>query len=268
MKKKIQRIDSRSASRYRYTVCLDTNIVISMAGVAYGDKEEIDMLISSHKYDSICKLAEAIKKGQVIAVITPVVLQELLQCANRDGARLMDFFKKSQFRLLDMPEEELEQHFKEVEKLAEYYSKKISPQKLSSIAKQYKLSTNSIASRPFSVKRDKQTGEIVVDNDARIMAESVLLGVKLVTNNTHHFLYGHRPLLISHINATHGHNPRAQPHTSENIMQMYHNGAFFPVIHLNSASLLPAKSLDLANVTAATNAAHNNPPTASDDLVK
>ncbi|MFQ6749538.1 MAG: hypothetical protein ACLRFR_01685 [Clostridia bacterium] len=235
---------AKKQNRFRYAVCLDTNIVVSLAALRYGNEMELRTLKLNKKYESIKQLSDAIKKRQIIAIITPTVVAEIAEAAQFFDYGTLEFLQRSNIQVLQIPEEKQDSHNKAIKKIAAAYSTTINKFTLADIAEANGGNVATYAHRVFSSKKNRETGKIVLQPDALIMAESAYLGLVLVTNNTLDFIYGHRPELISKINRGLNLSPRALPHTSPRIMEMYHNGLPFPHITKDDIILTPAEKFD------------------------
>lgn len=233
----------------KYFVCLDTNIVISMAGLHTKNQHEIETLRLNGKFDSIKAFKTAVEKRQITAVITPYVLQELCDGALLWGYDTLNYLQKSNIKILDIPENKLHAYFTEIEQIATLYSTKLNRYTLSDIAHAQGRKPSDYATRVFSMQKDKQTGQSVPRNDARIMAEASKLGLMLVTNNTIDFIYGHRPELIGRINRKLNLPSRAIPLTSPEVLKMYNASQPFPKIKDTIGKIISAKDakLDLSS---------------------
>ena len=73
MSKKISKtLKNNGYKNLKYLVCLDTNIVISMAGLHTNNKHEIETLHLNGMFDSVKAFKSAIDKRQITAIITPL----------------------------------------------------------------------------------------------------------------------------------------------------------------------------------------------------
>ena len=229
----------------KYFVCLDTNIVISMAGLHKKDQHEIETLRANGKFDSIRAFKQAVDKRQITAVITPYVLQELCDGALLWGYDTLNYLQKSNIRVLDIPENKLHAYFTEIEQIATMYSTKLNRYTISDIAHAQGHKPGEYPQRVFGMKKDKKTGQMAPSNDARIMAEASKLGLMLVTNNTIDFIFNHRPDLISRINRKLNLPSRAIPCTSLDILKLYKTSQPFPRLKETIGKIVPAKDISL-----------------------
>ena len=229
---------------YRYAVCLDTNIIVSLAALRYGNQMELRTLKLNKKFESVKQLADAIKKRQIIAIITPTVVAEITEAAQFFDYGTLEFLQRSNIQVLQIPEDKQDSYNKSIKKIAAAYSTTINKFALADIAEANGGNVATYAHRVFPSKKNRETGQIMLQPDALIMAESAHLGLILTTNNTLDFIYGHRPELISKINRGLNLSPRALPHTSPRIMEMYNNGLPFPHSSKNDYLVIPASKFD------------------------
>lgn len=229
----------------KYMVCLDTNIVISLAGLHNQNQTEISTLKANGFYESVRQLKSAIEKRQIVAVITPIVLQELVKGMNSWANTTIQYLQKSNILVLDMPENKLEKYFLDVENIATSYSKKLNRYTIIDLAHASGRKPGEYPTRIFACKKDKETGLPIIQNDARIMAEASSLGLLLVTNNTVDFIHNHRPELIQKANRQLGLASRAIPVTSIQILQMYKKSLPFPKPKNSYGNLISADLINL-----------------------
>lgn len=225
----------------KYFVCLDTNVVISMAGLHTKNQHEIETLRLNGKFDSIKAFKQAVDKRQITAVITPYVLQELCDGALLWGYDTLNYLQKSNIKILDIPENKLRAYFMEIEQIATMYSTKLNRYTISDIAHAQGHKPSEYPSRIFSMHKDKKTGQTVPRNDARIMAEASKLGLMLVTNNTIDFIYNHRPELIGRLNRKLNLPSRAIPLTTPDVLKLYKASQPFPRLKDTIGQIISAK---------------------------
>ena len=242
---KKQKPRKNKTNNAKYTVCLDTNVVISLAGLHNNNQTEINTLKANKQYASVKAFKEAIEKRQIVAVITPIVLQEILKGVDSWHASTLTFLQKSNIFVLDMPEKRLAKYFLEIENIATNYSKKLNRYTINDIAFAAGNKPSEYPSRIFNCKTDKATGQPIIQNDARIMAEAAKLGLVLVTNNTLDFIHKHRPELISKANRQLGLPSRAIPVTTTEVLQMYKRSLPFPKAKTELGVFAPASSITI-----------------------
>lgn len=235
---------AKKQNNFRYAVCLDTNIVISLAALRYGNPMELRTLKLNNKYESIKQLSDAIKKRQIVAIITPTVLSEITEAAQFFDYGTLEFLQRSNIQILQIPQNNEAEYTEKVEKIATAYSTTINKFALADIAEANGGNVATYAHRVFPSRKDRQTGKLILQPDALIMAESASLGLMLATNNTLDFIYGHRPEIISKINRKLALGPRATPHTTTSLMEMYRAGMPFPHMAKFDYSLIPANKFD------------------------
>ena len=246
MSKKISKtLKNNGYKNLKYFVCLDTNIVISMAGLHTNNKHEIETLHLNGMFDSVKAFKSAIDKRQITAIITPYVLQELCDGATVWGYDTLNYLQKSNIKVLNIPEDKLASYFTEIEQIATIYTTKLNRYAISDIAHAKGHKPCEYPARAFSLQKDKATGQLIPSNDARIMAEASKLGLILVTNNTIDFIYGHRPDLISRLNQKLNLPSKSIPCTTSDILKRYHTNLPFPKLKETAGEILNSQTIDL-----------------------
>ena len=238
-----QKKQKNAKSAAKYMVCLDTNIVISLAGLHNKNQTEINTLKANGQFVSVKELKSTIEKRQIVAVVTPIVLQEIIKGTESWHNETLKFLQKSNILVLDIPANKLEKYFLQIEQTATQYSKKLNRYTINDIAFAAGNKPSEYPQRIFNCKNDKQTGQPIIQNDARIMAEAATLGLVLVTNNTIDFIHKHRPELISKANRQLGLPARAVPVTSQQVLQMYRKNLPFPKTKNKSIKLALASTI-------------------------
>lgn len=184
---------------HKIFVCLDTNILISLAGLQFGNEYEIGQMKKFGQFQDMCEFKKLIDKKEIIAIVTPFVLEEILQGVEKYGNDTLRYLQKSNVKILDISENELKTYFEQVEKISTVYSERISRETIKKICIANNITNYQFPKRVFKLGKTSN-GEPAVQNDARIMAEASLLGVALVTNNTLDFINNHRQEILRHFN--------------------------------------------------------------------
>ncbi len=166
-------------------VVIDTNIVIFLSRVKPGKKYKPER---EAEFKSIEKLLNAVKEGKVELVVTPRVVVEVAAGNHIDGGLAMKFLKSNcTLAEFTMSEE------RECYRLAVEYGKGKNP---------------AIPGAHFTYQKNFY--------DALILAQSAVLGLPLITNNTKHFS---NELQIHRVNLEQGYrNPNLKVYTSQNFI--------------------------------------------------
>ena len=194
-------------------------------------------------------IREAIRKLELEGLVLMIprrgaVVAEITEAAQFFDYGTLEFLQRSNIQVLQIPEDKQDSYNKSIKKIAAAYSTTINKFALADIAEANGGNVATYAHRVFPSKKNRETGAIMLQPDALIMAEAAHLGLMLATNNTLDFIYGHRPELISKINRKLNLSPRAIPHTSPRIMEMYNNGVPFPHSSKNDYLVIPASKFD------------------------
>ncbi|MDD4815741.1 MAG: hypothetical protein PHQ62_01205 [Clostridia bacterium] len=214
-------------------MCLDTNIIISLAGIDNGNQSAINQLKQQDIYSSYIYILEKIKNGEIRAIITPTVYKEIMQGVSRFGTNTINFIRNNNFYLIEVPEQKIEIFNYRVNKLAKIYCGKLTNKQKQEIKKINSKPNFWYADSVFGWKTEKRP-----INDAIIMAETAILGVPIITNNTKDFTKRGRQDIISYINSSMHLRPSAKPYMPTETESLLKRQKVFQTVNMEWENLI------------------------------
>jgi len=194
-------------------ICLDTNILIYLAGIENNNKAVIYELKKDGVYSSLVCLMDKIKKEEVRAIITPTVYKEINRGVPKFGTATIDFIKNNNFFLFEIPENQRIIFYEKTNKMIKAYCQKLTNRQKQEIRMKNSKPNFWYADSVFGYDINRR-GKIVPINDAIIMAETAIFGIPIITNNTKDFTKEGRKEIIAYINKINHIRPSAIPYTS------------------------------------------------------
>lgn len=220
-------------------ICLDTNVLINLAGIKNGNQAIINQLKQQDIYLTHLYLLDKIKKEEVRAIITPTVYQEIMQGLRRFGTETINFIRDNNFYLIEIPEQKIEIFHHKVNKVAKAYCQKLDNNQKQEIKKINSKPNYWYADSVFGCNNNNKP-----INDAIIMAETAILGIPIITNNTKDFTKGGRQDIISYINGSMRLRPSAKPYMPTEAESLLKRQKVFQTVNMEWENLIKEISME------------------------
>lgn len=214
-------------------ISVDTNILIKLLALQQNDTKVIAEMKDVGELDSITDLNTLINARRIKPVITPVVLSEIIQGIEYHGTDLVDFVRDSNVYVLDIDDKHRRKFFEQSENLAAKYCRSLTRADVFPILKNPHVKAKKCPQHLFHVEYNSKMGKVLPNNDARVMAQTTVSGLSLITNDFKDFIADNRPLLIGEFNNKYKYKDECLPYSSAMFIKRYLANTRFPTLETN-----------------------------------
>jgi len=228
----------------RADMVMDTNILINLAGLNARNEGVIKSLKKQQIYSSLQFVLHKIKNDEIRAIIVPTVYSEIMQGVNRFGFGTLNFIRRNNFYVVEIPPKKANMFFGKAKQMATIYSQELTERQIKNIKNFDRDSRVWYPDRVFDLTINKRTQEIIPINDAFVMAETSVLGVPILSNDPKHFYVDGRPQIISYLNSSNNLRSGARPYNCFDVVGFLKNRDSFLTVDNNWESSIKNTSME------------------------